>query len=602
MDLLTCSCQRVRIFPAPAMNGHTVLPPGDPAHPGGWNEFCEQHAITTAKELAQKYLLFVSEHPQREVLAVENFSLQFADLFQQHFRSEVKDTFAMSPFRVLPFSRVRDYRETGRKHVEGSPGTVGTKADVELAGPVDRGPEACPRILAKSWSSEELVGTASSLAGPGRRFSLDRLRRSWRSFFRRRSSEPALGDGEASDSVLASGLARKIFPWALSRDPSCPVRKEGSLRYWMVTEAAVDSGTLWQRCRLVLQKAEASDNREYLLALFDPPKSSRPKLKITCSAVQEIRRCTCLEMPDNLDTFVLKVNTSTDLIFEAGDEQQLNSWMSEIQACLLRRSDGANVELASDSHSEVVTASPTNSSTDSLSQGAIQPSSLPDQPCQKTDHYLSSFPWYHGPISRVKAAQLVQLQGLDGHGVFLIRQSETRRGEYVLTFNFQGRAKHLRLSLTERGHCRVQHLHFTSILDMLHHFQRCPIPLECGTACNVQLSSYVVVAPHTQGSCSGTAPLPPSIHRCHPASSHIQLSPSGCPRIHLPDRLRRNSSGEPIFYRVPPPEELARGLWHSSTLGTPPTSPASRQWDNDYELDSQGRGHLRAVNNQYTSL
>ncbi|XP_048369832.1 SH2B adapter protein 3 [Sphaerodactylus townsendi] len=330
------------------------------------------------------------------------------------------------------------------------------------------------------------------------------------------------------------------------------------------------------------------------------PACSKPKLQTTCSAIQEIRRCSRLEMPDNIHTFVLKVNTSTDVIFEAGDEQQLQSWMSEIKECSRR---GSDLELNSESPSEGVTASPANSSINSLNQGAMQ-SGPADQPCQKTDHYLSSYPWFHGPISRFKAAQLVQLQGLEGHGVFLIRQSETRWGEYVLTFNFQGRAKHLRLSLTERGQCRVQHLHFPSIMDMLLHFQRYPIPLECGAPCDVRLSSYMVVVPHAQGQRGSGNPIShsSSIHCCGPDFSLVQLTPASCPQRHPADALARSSSEEQIFHLVPPPEELARSLWRRSSLSGPPSaSAAHRVWD-EYELDSQGRDHLRAVNNQYTPL
>ncbi|XP_040202297.1 SH2B adapter protein 3 [Rana temporaria] len=587
------------------MNGDTIQPESS-SIPQGWNEFCELHAISTAKELAKQYWLFANQNPHHDILAAENFSLQFTDLFQQYFRNEVREGWGMDQYRIFPFSRVKDYRETGSRTSEEPPSTVAAKVEVDLTphheNTEQTASDTSVHNVPKTWSTEELGNNITPAPPrPFIRFSFNQIRRSLRNIFRRRSADsnpPENREIDSDTNVSHSwhGLHKRILPWTLIREPVVEIRKEGTLNYSMVDEASMDSGTLWQRCRLVLRKASPSDSEEYLMELYDPPKCSKPKLRVHCSAIHEIRKCSRLEMPDNINTFVLK-DSATEVIFEVADDQQLNLWTTEIRKCTNRGTEETDGDTQSPVHSDPMSQTLGGGSTDTIIQGAavFVPS---EQCCHKTDHLLASYPWFHGPISRVKAAHLVQAQGYEGHGVFLLRQSETRRGEYVLTFNFQGRAKHLRLTLTERGQCRVQHLRFLSVLEMLHYFRLHPIPLECGAAGDVKLSGFVVSSAHSQDQNPTVSTLlfPLPIQR---SSSDRSISPQASLGQHpFTDDLHPSSYSEQIFHLVPPPEELARNFLLSESS----RAQTSRQRESDYEMDSSSRGHIRAIDNPYTPL
>lgn len=423
-----------------------------------------------------------------------DYALRFVEHFSEHFEERIRSlSFTDDPnsvnAKLLPAdgigmtfhsashnSRPESLAEQNGSHRGDDHGDYADQENTVVSG--GGGGSSSSTTTAVSTSGQ-LSPTEKRRKSFFRRFSLRGIRR--RSFFKS-SSNDTNGSAEEhhrkhwkmnkNDKPAAKGKLDKVEEQYGNGDAS----KEEIVNVLSGEDSKGKSK--WERTKLELVK----DPNGYALKFCVPPKSFKPRTVPLC-LITEIRETTALEMPDRENTFVIKGEGTMEYVVEAADWESMVSWLNAIRSCIQMDPSGMDATLVM--RPRLPTAPSSGSGRDRRDGSGPEGE-------RHIDQVLQDYPWFHGMLLRRDAAQLVLQQGPIGHGVFLVRQSETRKGEYVLTFNFQGRAKHLRMTIQDDGQCRVQHLWFQTIFDMLEHFRSHPIPLESGGASDVTLTDYVI--------------------------------------------------------------------------------------------------------------
>ncbi|XP_023177994.1 SH2B adapter protein 1 isoform X3 [Drosophila hydei] len=504
-----------------------------------WEEFCDRHARAAASDFAKACINYINGNLPPDVarnIPHQSFSQKFVENFSEYYESEyVRQLYNLKTDSL--------YNASG-----GGAGNFDTE-EHEVS-------RLFPKSLLRRLSFKGLRKGKKLLFLQG--------------FFHKNSDDV---DGVGSSKHSNKTKLAKIV---------VECRKEGIVNNLTAESLDQTTGTQkWEKCRLALVKAVGG----YMLEFYTPPRSTKPRSGVFCFLISEARETTTLEMPDRMNTFVLKADNNMEYVIEADSAEDMRSWLATIRYCMrtpptqqpildsdviaaamqtspvttnpnpttssasgalggiqnpqyqqqggsllggsngnLVNSQSADSALAAasagNSNANAASANDLNAISQTSNELSSTPPEIPSRPTrgERGEQRLSAssnfdgnelvetetdinvvdltaemrlFPWFHGTLPRAEAARMVLQSEAAGHGYFLVRQSETRRGEFVLTFNFQGRAKHLRLTISEKGQCRVQHLWFPTIQEMLEHFRHNPIPLESGGTSDVTLTDWV---------------------------------------------------------------------------------------------------------------
>ncbi|VDO37880.1 unnamed protein product [Onchocerca flexuosa] len=216
----------------------------------------------------------------------------------------------------------------------------------------------------------------------------------------------------------------------------------------------------------------------------------------------EVRETTPLEFEEgNESIFAIRGYNDVEYVIEARNPADCQQWLAMIRNCVSENDSNSTHRFV-----RQPSAPPTGSnflrnrqffSTRSLNNvHSMTSTGIDTRMSTRTVHgsvsRLEIYPWFHARLSRSVSTRLVLYNGVDGHGLFLVRQSETRPGEFVLTFNCQGKAKHVRIVMMPDGECRIHQMIFETMIDLLEYFRDNPIPLESSSTPPILLNEYVI--------------------------------------------------------------------------------------------------------------
>jgi len=288
--------------------------------------------------------------------------------------------------------------------------------------------------------------------------------------------------------------------------------KEGHIEWTRPEKAIETTKNAWQKAKLRLVMLSAGA----IIEITCSKQSNKPIWGCYASSVREIRSSSPLETPDEENAFVIRTSEK-EFIVRVSSESEKSSWILMIRrVCSYQETREINTEEGINFENFIEELRLVSMSNELFRDGYCESSrsnsanTFHDEEITRT---LSLYPWYHGNIRRSDSANLIlhkQVRHIlsesttsDGlrsnpmssntSGVFLVRISGTRHGEYVLTYNYHDRAKHMRLNILSDGQCRVQHLWFNSIFDMLEHFRTEPVPMDSGGGISdVKLTSFII--------------------------------------------------------------------------------------------------------------